>query len=237
MTLAQLPDVPTLAPRIILPDSDDPALGSPGLHQYRVAELDLTVARTGPELLKVAGCSLLVSELFGSLDIAFNNAESKLITLREGEVYYIKFNQLFLSNIAQADGGTCTLLLGTEDAVFETGNAARRRPIKVYPKTLTSGALALSTLEARRFKLVKVTVAFDTKPTTSEDVTLTLNAADGDAYDTVIGRANPSTGSGTGDIVFNGDDNDIYENGDELDLAFPNTENRTIGVRIVTEPV
>ena len=129
MTLA-LPDVPTLAPRIVLPDSDDIALGSPGLHQYRIAEIDLTVAHTGPQLLKVAGCSLLVSELFGSLDIAFNNAESRLITLREGEVYYIKFNQLFLSNIAQPDGGTCELLLGTEEAVFETANAAGSRAIK-----------------------------------------------------------------------------------------------------------
>ena len=112
-----------------------------------------------------------------------------------------------------------------------------RRPIKVYPATATSGALALSTLEARRFKLVKVTVKFNTKPTTSEDVTLTLNASDGADYDAIIARANPSTGSGTGDIVFTGDDNDIFEAGDELDLAFPNTENRTYGARIVTEPV
>ena len=232
--MLKAPEVPVLARR--LPDKDDLDLGSPGLHQYRVIDVDLTVARSGPELLKVAGCSLLVSDLFGSLDIAFNNADSKLITLREGEVYYIKFNQLFLSNVAQPDGGTCKLLLGTEEAAFETANAPGRRPIKVYPAT-GAAAITLSTTEARRFKLVKVTVGFDIKPATAEDVTLTLNAVDGDAYDTVIGRLTPSTGSGTGDIVFTGEDNDIYEAGDELDLAFANADGRTYGARIVTEPV
>ena len=115
--------------------------------------------------------------------------------------------------------------------------AAGRRPILVYEATVTSGAIALSTVEARRFKLVKVTIAFNTKPTTAEDATLTLNAKAGSAYDTVIARTDPSTGTGTGDIVWTGEDNDIYENGDELDFAFPNTDNRTIGVRIATEAV
>ena len=215
----------------------DDSLGSPGLHQYRVIDLDLSVARTGPERLAAAGASLMVSELAGSLSLSFNNAESKQIAVREGEVYSLRFNQLFLSNLAQPNGGTAKLLISTGEAAFDIAAAPGRRPITVYPATATSGALALSTTEARRFRLVKVTLKFNSKPSTSEDVTLTLNAADGAAYDAVIGRANPSTGSGTGDIIMTGDDNDIFESGDELDLAFTNTDGRTFGARITTEPV
>ena len=227
---------PNLALRV-LPEVEDNGLGSPGLYQYRVAKVDLTVANPGRVLLRVSGCSLFVESLIGSLSIAFNNADAELIPLREGEVYYIEFNQLFLSNVAQPNGGTCRLRLGTEEAAFDVGNTSVRRPITVYPKTATSGALELSTTEARRFKLVKVTLKFNTKPTTSEDVTLTINAADGSDYDAVLARADPSTGSGTGDIEFNGSENDIFEEADELDLAFPNTDGRTFGARIVTEPV
>ena len=230
----RLPEIPEARK---LPEVEDNGLGSPGLHQYTVEKVDLTVARTGPELLRVSGCSLFVAELHGSLSIAFNNAQSELIPLREGEAYFIEFNQLFLSNVAQPNGGTCRLRLGTAEASFEVTNVALRRPVTVYPATAASGALALSTTEARRFKLVKITLKFNTKPSTSEDVTLTLNAADGAAYDAVLARANPSTGSGTGDIEFNGSENDIFEEGDELALAFANTDNRTYGARIVTEPV
>ena len=105
-----------------------------------------------------------------------------------------------------------------------------------YPAT-GAVAIALSTSEARRFRLLKVTVKFDILPTTAEDVTLTLNAKDGEAYDVVLGRADPSIGSGTGDVVFTGTEEDVYEDGDELDLAYPNTDTRTYGARIVVEPV
>ena len=228
--------MPVLGPRLLLPENvEDPALGAPGIHQYRQESIDLSTART-LELRKFSGCSLFVSELNGSLQVAFNNADSPLITLREGEVYYVSFNQLFLSNPAQADADTCNLLAGTELATFETGNAAGRRPIMRH-KTTGTGALALSTTQARRFKLVRVTVKFSAKPTTSEDVTLTLNSKDGADYDSVLARANPSTGSGTGDVVFTGTENDIYEDGDELDLAFTNTDGKTYGAIIVVEPV
>lgn len=219
-----------LAPR------DDGGTGV-GSRNYNRALIDLSVARAGPNELVLGGCSLLVEQLNGSLDLAFNNPEGQLITLREGEVYYLEFDRIFLSNIAQTFPDTCRLLVGTTQGSFETVGASGRRPVLVYPKSVTSGAMALSTLEARRFKLVKVTMSFNTKPTTVEDATLTLNAKDGSAYDTVLARSTPSTGSGTGDVVWTGEVNDIYESGDELDVAFPNTDNRTCSVRILTEPV
>ncbi len=208
-----------------------------GSRKYNRANIDLTVARSGPDELVIGGCSLLVEKLNGSLSLAFNNPEGHLLELREGEVYYVDFNRLYLSNVAQTFPDTCQLLEGTERGSFETVGAAGRRPILVYEATVTSGAISLSTVEARRFKLIKVTVAFNTLPTTAEDATLTLNAKAGAAYDTVIARTDPSTGTGTGDIVWTGEDNDVYENGDELDFAYPNSDGRTIGVQITTEAV
>ena len=220
---------------ITLAEREDPGSGV-GSRKYNRALVDLSVARSGPDELVIAGCSLLVERLNGSLDLSFNNPEGELITLREGDVYYVDFTRVYLSNIAQPDPDTCKLLVGTAHGSFETVGASGRRPILVYEAT-GAAALALSTVENRRFKLVKVTVNFDTKPTTAEDVTLTLNAKASAAYDTVIGRATPSTGSGTGAVVFTGDDNDIFEEGDELDLAFTNTDTNTYGARIVTEAV
>ena len=110
----------------------------------------------------------------------------------------------------------------------------RDRPVTVFNAT-GSGAIALSATGGR-FRLVEVTVKFSTIPTTSEDATLTLDANDGSGYDAVLARVDPSTGTGTGDVVISGDDH-IYESGDELDLAFTNTDARTYGARIVVEPV
>ena len=109
------------------------------------------------------------------------------------------------------------------------------RPVNVYNATGT-GAVALSTTETGRFKLVRATIKLNTIPSTSEDAILTLNANDGAAYDAVIRRVNPSAGTNTGDVEFEGDDQ-IFEPGDQLDLSLTNTDARTYGALIVTEPV
>lgn len=225
----EIPELVQLAAR------DDGGTGV-GTRKYNRSLIDLGVARAGPDELGISGCSLYVEQLNGSLDLAFDNPEGVLLALREGEVYYVDFERVFLSNIAQTFPDIAQLLVGTERGSFEKVGAFGKRPILVYPKSVTSGAMALSTLEARRFKLVKVTMSFNTKPSTVEDATLKLNAKDGAVYDTVLARSTPSSGSGTGDVVWTGEPNDIYESGDELDVAFPNTDNRTVSVRIETEP-
>ncbi len=111
------------------------------------------------------------------------------------------------------------------------------RPVNVYPNSAGTGALSLSTVERGRFRFVKATVKFSAKPVTGEDVTLTLDANDGASFDSVERRATPSDGTGTGDVVFYGLVGDIFEKGDQLILAFTNTDGRTVGARIVVEPV
>lgn len=230
MVMTDTPGIINLAPR------DDGGTGV-GKRKYNRRLVDLSIARSGPDELGIAGCSLYVEHLNGSLSVAFDNPDGELLKLSEGAVYFVEFERIYLSNISQTYPDIAKLLVGTERGSFETVGPSGKRPILVYPKTVSSGALALSTLEARRFRLVKVTVAFDTLPTTSEDATLTLNAKDGSVYDTKIGRTDPSTGTGTGDIVWTGEDNDIYEEGDELDFAYPNTDGNVVGVRIETEAV
>lgn len=99
-----------------------------------------------------------------------------------------------------------------------------------------SGAISTSTSIGVDALLNSVTVHFGSAPTTSEDLTVTLNALDGSAYDTVLKRVDPSVGAKT-DIVFIPDGDLLLEAGDEIDVAFTNTDAVTYGIRIVTEAI
>lgn len=106
----------------------------------------------------------------------------------------------------------------------------------IYNATGT-GAIALSTTMARKFRLTSVTCHFSAAPTTSEDFTVTLNAAEGAAYDTVLVRKDPSAGAVV-DIVYIPDGYGlILGAGDEIDVAYTNTDGRTYGLRIACEAV
>lgn len=110
-------------------------------------------------------------------------------------------------------------------------------------KTLTiynatgAGAIALSSTMAAQFRLLSVTVHFDAAPTTPEDLTVTLNANDGAAYDTVLLRTDPSSGAVTDIVYLPEGQGMICEAGDEIDVAYTNTDANTYGVRIVVEAI
>ena len=99
-----------------------------------------------------------------------------------------------------------------------------------------AAALALSTTEAGKFKLISITVRFNIAPVTSQNLTVTLNALDGAAYDTVLRSLDPSASALTSFFVDYGDGL-ICESGDQMDLAFTNTDVRTYGARVVTKRV
>lgn len=108
--------------------------------------------------------------------------------------------------------------------------------VSVFSATGT-GTIALSTTMSKAFRLVSVTCHFSAAPTTSESITATLNALDGAAYDTVLLKTNPSQGALT-DIVYMPDGHGlIFEAGDQIDVAFTNTDARTYGCRIVCQEV
>lgn len=100
--------------------------------------------------------------------------------------------------------------------------------------TATSGAIA-ATLTARtgRSRLASITLALSVAGTTNEDFTVTLNDATGDTYDVVLHLQDLEVGSVT-DLVISFDDIWLVE-GDAIDVAWPNTEDRTYGLVIILE--
>jgi hypothetical protein len=77
---------------------------------------------------------------------------------------------------------------------------------------------------------LSVAVHFSTAPTTSEDLTATIDAQAGAAYDTLVRSIDPSVSSAT-DVFWEGPIH-LYE-GDALDVAYTNTDVRTVGVTYV----
>ena len=112
----------------------------------------------------------------------------------------------------------------------------RDKPVNEYNSTGT-GALSLSTAEIGRFRFVRASIKFSVKPSAAEDATITLDANAGSAYDNVERRVTPADGTGTGDVVFKGNADDIYSKDDQLVLAFANSDGRTFGAILVVEPV
>jgi len=78
------------------------------------------------------------------------------------------------------------------------------------------------------FRLLSIDLEIDIVGTTSESLTITKDAIAGSAYDTLIYTINTLTYSVTSLFVTFGEGYD-FEAGDELDMAWGNTEDRTIG--------
>ena len=103
--------------------------------------------------------------------------------------------------------------------------------IRVTPSTGTS-AISVSYAPGYAFWLDGVTCHFSAAPTTSENFTVTLNASDGAAYDTVLYSIDPSAYSAA-DIEFRPEGGPrSCKAGDSIDVAYTNTDGRTYGVRI-----
>ncbi len=102
---------------------------------------------------------------------------------------------------------------------------------KILRTTDTSAVALASSLACHAsgagVTVLSVEVKFSTAPTTSEDLTLTLNSIAGATYDTVLRSVDPSVASATS-VAWEGP---FYlYNEDSLDVAYTNTDTRTIGV-------
>lgn len=97
-----------------------------------------------------------------------------------------------------------------------------------------TGAIAATTASTKRFRLLSVTCHLSAGPTTSENFVVSVDALDGAAYDTVLKQVDPSLVAAT-DIVYIPDGDDIYEAGDQITVAYTNTDGATYGLRIVIE--
>lgn len=100
--------------------------------------------------------------------------------------------------------------------------------------TSTTAAIAHSVTITQVTQLISVTVAFNTAPSTSEDLTVTLDANAGATYDVTLYSVDPST-TGATSIVYQPDQELWLDNGDQIDVAFVNTDNRTYGSEITVK--
>lgn len=100
-----------------------------------------------------------------------------------------------------------------------------------------AGALALSTAEAVRFRLVMVTLQLSALPTTSELLSITINKTAGAAYDTVLDTIDPSVGPGPGlnNISYLPSGEVVCLANDQIDVAYTNTDGATFGAQIIIE--
>jgi hypothetical protein len=140
--------------------------------------------------------------------------------------------------LAGADGDYAPLEVDASGRLHVVVGAAAT-PTRAFTFDVATGAAAIaksSAAHATAFLLHSVTCHFSAAPTTSENLTVTLNAVAGAAYDTVLCKVNPAAGSLT-DIVYLPDVPLLCQAGDVVDVAFANTNTKTYGVRIVTEDV
>ena len=133
------------------------------------------------------------------------------------------------------------LMDGTADGaatVPADGYGLHVKPNRRFNKTSATGSSAIAASHAVTSweRLLSVTIHFSAAPSTSQNLTVTLDANDGAAYDTLLFSIDPSASSAT-DIVWFPDGELVLENGDAIDIAFTNSNSRTYGVQITTEDV
>jgi len=97
--------------------------------------------------------------------------------------------------------------------------------------TATTGAIALSATAIKATEFKHVSLKLSAAPTTSENLTITINANAGAAYDILLYSVDLSSGSTT-TMVWYPDEPLFLETGDSIDVAYTNTDTRTYGVQI-----
>lgn len=103
-----------------------------------------------------------------------------------------------------------------------------------FQKFTGAGAIAETLAPGVPFRLLRIEAHWSAAPTTSENFTVTLDAANGATYDAVLTSVNPSTTSATSVVNTYGEGFE-FEAKDEIDIAYANTDTRTIAGRIVYE--
>ena len=86
------------------------------------------------------------------------------------------------------------------------------------------------------YRLVSVSVRFAIAPVTSEPLTITLDAAAGPAWDVLLYTVDPGAG-GITDLVWQPDEELFFEGGDEVLVAYANTDTRDWALQITFKRV
>jgi hypothetical protein len=86
------------------------------------------------------------------------------------------------------------------------------------------------------YRLISVSANFNLAPTTSENLTITLDDAQGNAYDVLLYTLDVSAGATT-DILWQPDQELMLVGGDAIDVVFANSDARTYGLLFTVKRV
>ena len=113
--------------------------------------------------------------------------------------------------------------------------AARYQTARITRQTTATGSGPINathvTPAGDTYQLVSVALNLSAAPTTSENLTITLDSRAGALYDTLLYSLNLSTASTT-DVFWWPDQPTYLTGGDAVDVEFANTDKRTYGVTI-----
>jgi len=84
-----------------------------------------------------------------------------------------------------------------------------------------------------QFRFLGVSCKFSAAPATSESLVVTLDSRFGSDYDVILYTVDPSVGAVTSIVKsFDNDDIFTYDSGDEITVAYTNTDTRTYGLQL-----
>jgi hypothetical protein len=86
------------------------------------------------------------------------------------------------------------------------------------------------------YRLISISCRWTAAPTTSEFFTVTADLHAGTAYDVLLYTVDPSVAA-TYSLLFLPDQEEIFEGGDAIDVAFANTDAQHWGLQITMKAV
>jgi hypothetical protein len=160
-------------------------------------------------------------------DVLFKNWKISRISLESGWEASGTFDPIWLTEV-KLNGLQVPLIPTKEDL---------EAPVYQYT-TATSGALAVTLAPKTPFRLLRVDVKVNTAPTTgTQNFTASVDAGKtATVYDTNLVTRDFVAGSITSYVKLFGDGYDFQED-DEIDFAWANTDNRTYGITVAWRPL
>lgn len=109
--------------------------------------------------------------------------------------------------------------------------------VLTFPATGTAAMnLRLTVPQSHAYRIISLSVVYGAAPTTSENLTVTLNSHHGAVYDVLLYSVDPSAGATT-DIFWQPDEEIDLVGDDAIDVAYANTDARLYGAVLTLKAV
>ena len=215
------------------------ALRGTGSKDFTTLEADVEsiLAKLDADLSTRASEATLAAQLditLSALRDALRGVGVKDLSTIQAAIDAIALDAVSLPEIKAATEATRTSVEALTADVAALKSRADNAATPVVTPATGAGAIAVSYAPGAAFWLDAVTVRLSADPTTSENLDVVLDTADGSDYDITLWSVDPSasTGSKT-DFYFVPAHPILCAAGDAITVSFPNTDAATYGVRIV----